>query len=99
MLDLLDRKTQDFRAAKTVALFCFRGGVGRTGHAGVHWWHRRELVDGPLCSHRQRIHECHDGLWHYRLASGAIERGGRGQARYAPMADDGGGSCALHGRY
>ena len=24
-----------------------RGGVGRTGHAGVRWWHRRERAHGP----------------------------------------------------
>ena len=56
MRDLLDRETQDVRAAEAVALFCyqvkkwigaFAAALGRTGHAGVRWRHRREGARSP----------------------------------------------------
>ena len=56
MRDLLDHETQDVRAAEAVALFCyqvkkwigaFAAALGRTGHAGVRWRHRRKRSRGP----------------------------------------------------
>jgi len=47
MRDLLDRETQDVRAAEQEMDRRIRSGVGRTGHAGIRWWHRRERDHGP----------------------------------------------------
>jgi acetate kinase len=56
MRDLLERETQDVRAAEAVALFCyqvkkwigaFAAALGRTGHAGVRRRHRRERAHRP----------------------------------------------------
>jgi len=56
MCDLLDRETQDVRAAEAVALFChqvrkwigaFAAALGGLDTPGIRWWHRRERSPGP----------------------------------------------------